>query len=126
MEVMERMRLAMHHKAQQDRERVDFVIREREALRLADSQQKQQAIDQLTKMMPVTLERLQTGSGSTVAGGAPPPPPPGGGNAPGVDGEIYRARPSKVTTTFAAGSPLSNPSSSHTTRHGPPASPSGR
>ena len=43
MEVMERMRLemvAMHQQAQQDRERMDFVIREREALHLADSQQK--------------------------------------------------------------------------------------
>ena len=90
MEVMERMRLemvAMHQQAQQDLERMDFVIREREALRLADSQQKQQAIDQLTKMMSLTLERFQSGSGTIVAGGAPTPPSPRGGNAPGTDGE---------------------------------------
>ena len=106
MEVMERMRLemvAMHQQAQQGRERMEFVLRERGTLHVADSQQAQQAIDQLTKMMPLTLERFQTGGGATVAGGAPPPPSPGGGNAPGTEGETYRAKPTKVIPTSAAG-----------------------
>ena len=106
MEVMERMRLemvAMHQQAQQGQERMDILIREREALHLADLLQKQQAIDQLTKMMSLTLERFQSGSGATVAGGAPPPPSPGGGGRPRNGRRNVRAKPKKVTPTFAAG-----------------------
>ena len=70
-------------------------IRERDTLFMADSQQKQKAIDQLIEVLSATLSRLQTGAAVTAPSGAPPPPP-GGGNAPGAVGERHREAPKKA------------------------------
>ena len=76
----------IQRQAAMDRERMAREVQERDALLMADAQQKRQDIDQLTRMLTMTLERLDVMGGPMASGGAPPPPP-GGGHAPVGTGE---------------------------------------
>jgi hypothetical protein len=121
MERMQQGMAAIHRQAQEDRERMAREIRVRDALFMADSQQKQQAIDQLTEVLSATLSRLQTSAAVTAPGGAPPPPP-GGGDAPGTGKGESSGRPKKALPLPAASS---HALSGRPTKTGPPAPPPG-
>jgi hypothetical protein len=85
---------------------------------MADSRNKQIAIDQLTNALTTALSRFNTGASRVAgSGGGPPPPPSGGGHALDGSGEKPRDRPkNKEVTLTPAGSSGDNIPTSHKSR----------
>jgi len=86
-EKMQKDMFAFQRTTQDDYDRLVRELRQRDEQYLADAQQKQKSIDQLTAALTAALSRHPVAALATAAGGAAPPPPPGGGDAPGAVGE---------------------------------------